>query len=151
MAEKINKAHEELVKVMSALNEKDLSQPMAPGKWPIRDMLAHLIYWNQWGLDYVKERLAGGNPQGFGSDFDRLNKEAAQHWAGHTPSQLLGELDKVRRDTVDYIDSIGPEKLAEKWAFEGGETEAGEFLNSFAGHQLYHCKQIQEWRTSKNI
>jgi len=150
---KTNDAHEELQKVLSGLDEAALSQPMVPGKWPIRDLLAHLIYWNQWGLDYVRERLAGGNPQGFGSegDFERLNKAAAEQWRGHNPEQLIHELDRIRRETEELIEEIGPERLREKWQDNGQETEIGKFIDSFAGHQLYHCKQIWEWRKAKSL
>lgn len=150
---KINEAHEELLKSLSGLDETALSKPMTPGKWSIRDMLAHLIYWNQWCLEYVRERWAGGTPQGFPteSSFDQLNKEAAEQWAGHSPEQMFEELDRIRRDTLDLIKEIGPEGIKEKWLDNGRETEIGQFFDSFAGHQLYHCKQIWEWRAANHF
>lgn len=148
---KITEAHEELQKVLAGLKEEDLTVPMAEGKWPIRDLLAHLIYWNQFCLDYVRERLGGGNPEGFPKDFDRLNKVAAEKWADHEPKALLEELDRIRRETLDYIEEIGPKALKTVWPYEGGESKVGEFINSFAAHQGYHCKQIQEWRKANNI
>lgn len=151
---KVNLAHEELRQSLSGLDREALSKPMAPGKWPIRDMLAHLIFWNQWGLDYVRERVAGGNPAGFPSesDTDRLNREAAEHWSGHSPEQLLEELNRIRQATVDLIEAIGPEGVKEKWQYgDNQETGVGEFIDSFAGHQLYHCRQIREWRAENKF
>lgn len=145
---RISHAHEELERVLSGLEEQEYLQPMAPAKWPLRDLLAHLIFWNQWCLDYVQDRLEGGTPKGFPdeSDINRLNRKAAEHWAGYSSAQLIEELDRIRRDTEDLVEKLGPEGLKEKWHDDGKETEIGRFIDSFAGHQLYHCKQIQDWR-----
>jgi|GEM_PF-3454446 len=146
---KINAAYTELLKVISGLEEEEFTQPLAPGKWPVRDLIAHLIYWNQLGLDFAREKLAGGNPIWPGYDFDKQNQKAAQQWSGLTPAQLLQKLDRIRQETIDLVEEIGPAGLKKQWRYEGGSSEVGEFINSFAHHQLHHCKQIREWRTSK--
>lgn len=150
---KVNQAHEELLKALSGLAQDELAKPMAPGKWPIRNMLAHLIYWNQLCLDFVRERVAGGNP-GFPNEeeIDGLNSEAAKKWSGYSPGKLLEELDRIRQDTIVLSEEIGPQGIKEKWQYGDGQvTEIGEFIDSFAGHQLYHCKQIRDWRAANDV
>jgi hypothetical protein len=85
--------------------------------------IAHLIYWNQFDLDYVRDRFAGKSPKGFDTDFDRQNQEAAQQWAGHQPVQLLEELDRIRGEIMDLILEIGPEGLQVKW--KSGQRNSG--------------------------
>jgi uncharacterized damage-inducible protein DinB len=141
-ADKINDAHEQLLAAVAGLSEQQWFEPLAPGKWSLKGMVGHMIYWNQWGLDYARKGLAGMRPAGFPEDFELINQRAAAQWSRKNSTALIAELERIRDD---YLDLLAQTEAEGDDTFEAqdGSTTVSEWLSSFADHQYYHCKQIR--------
>jgi uncharacterized damage-inducible protein DinB len=130
------------METVAGLPDQEWSIPLGPGKWSLKGLVGHLIYWNQWGLDYARKGLAGLTPAGFPEDFEPINQQAALEWGGKHSADLIAELERIRDDCLELLAKAETEKTQGRFEAQKGSTTVAEWLTSFADHQYYHCKQL---------
>lgn len=71
--------HERMRLVLSKLNEKQKTEHEVLGSWTVKDIIAHLIFWDEMVLDEIKQIRRGIAPETIGlidKEVDRFNDEA---------------------------------------------------------------------------
>ena len=118
-----------------------LSTPEAPGKWSVRQVLAHLadseVVWG-WRLRMI---LAHDRPpiQGYNQDAwaDRLRYQEAE------PEQSLGVFSALRRWNLRLLERASAEELQRVGVHsERGEESVAHLMKLYAAHDLLHLNQI---------
>ena len=59
---KIEKAWSDFQSSYAGLSESEMMMPGVTGEWSVRDILAHVTWWEQEALKYLPVLLAGGKP-----------------------------------------------------------------------------------------
>jgi uncharacterized damage-inducible protein DinB len=115
-------------------------QPIAPGKWTIRQVLVHVVQWEM--ILGLRLRFALASPDYVIQPFeqDPLMTEAAVV-DGQT---ALAAFEAVRRMTMTFAASLTPAQRRQKTRHaERGEIDVQDILVTLAGHGVHHLKQIQ--------
>jgi uncharacterized damage-inducible protein DinB len=129
------------------LTEQELSQPEAPGKWSIRQVLRHLADSDLvWGYR-VRMVLAHDRPTitGYDQDLwaDRLHYDQAPI------DGSLEEFRVLRRSNLRLIAAASPADRQRVGVHaERGEESVAHMIRLYAGHDLLHLGQIERIRTA---
>ena len=131
-----------LREAIHGLNEAQLAQPEAPGKWSINHVLRHLadseIVWG-WRLRMV---LAHDRPQITGYDQDawadrlKYGEANAQESIAEFAVLRAGNLRLLRQATPEDMQRYGVHA-------ERGEESVAHMMKLYAGHDLLHLNQVE--------
>lgn len=143
LAEAISKqeaeARDEMLKVLEGVTEEEASHKPAPDEWSVKEILAHLILSEQGQSFFLESTL--NNQELWADDFGGNVHAHTSAIANvfHTVPELLEELERSRRITVEFVRQLPESFLSRKssmWklAFES---------LSFPSHITQHLEQIQ--------
>ena len=129
------------------LTAAQLKTPEAPGRWSIGAVLQHLadsdLVWG-WRMRLI---LAQDRPPitGYDQDLwaDRLN------YADADAREALETLRVLRRNNLQLIERASPGDLTRVGVHsERGEESAGYLIGLYAGHDLFHLRQLERIRSA---
>jgi hypothetical protein len=115
-------------------------QPIAPGKWTIRQVVVHTVQWEM--IFGLRLRFAVASPDYVIQPFhqDDLMGEA-EVVDGPT---ALAALEAVRKMTIDFAASLSPAQRKQRTVHaERGPIDVEDLLTSLAGHAVHHLRQVQ--------
>ncbi len=145
---RIRESRQALIQGIQGLSEAEMTGPRVEGAWTIKDVLGHIVAWEQACLEPLECYQAGGPFQCDDiSDHDAWNAAQAAR-RRETPTQaILEEMEEVRRRLLAAAGQCTQGQWAQKLHLPWGE-EAGmaEMLNGLAWHEEEHLKSILAWR-----
>jgi len=124
-----------------------LTVPESPGKWAIRDVMAHLADSELVGGVRLRMVLAHDRPTivGYDQDLwaDRLRYREVE------VRDALEQFSMLRRRNLLLWESLGPADLVRVGVHnERGEESLGHMRKLYAGHDVLHVRQLERIRTS---
>lgn len=132
-----------LASLIKGKSRKQLTQPPAPGKWSVAQILAHLsdaeiaISWR------LRQMLSkdGVAIQGYDQDLWAVTFE----YAKRDPRQSLASFRALRENNVALLQGV-PRKL---WQNHGVHEERGvetisHFVSMVTGHDINHLQQVEK-------
>lgn len=125
-----------------SLPEEKLAYRYAPGKWTVKEVLAHVVD-DERIYAYRALRFARNDETelpGFEQDAYALHSGANRR----TVDSLLREFAAVRRSTVALFDSFDEEALARSGVADGKRSTVRALVYHIAGHELRHFNIIKE-------
>ncbi len=139
-------APQALRKLLKGLTEKQLSRRPAPGKWSIREIVAHLadgevILGSRYRLVAAHDRPAIA---GYDQDLfvERLGVDAA------SAEELVADFEMARAVNLGLLVRLPDEAFARVGIHsERGEESLGTMVAMYAGHDRVHLDQIETIRT----
>lgn len=122
-----------------------LARPEAPGKWSMREVLAHLadsdVVW-AWRLRLI---LAQDRPQLTGYDQDRW--AARLGYRDSDPRDSVAMFSVLRKANLRLLDRAAPEDLQRVGVHvERGEESLAHQTKLYAGHDILHLNQLERIR-----
>jgi hypothetical protein len=159
LVDRIRAAHEELAQAIAALPADELVQAGVTEQWSVKDVMAHLTYWEQEVLTYIAQVERGEEPPDDSlpgetnqQRVDRLNEANYQR-------NRSRPLDDVQ---VDFARSY-QEMLTTVEGWDDADVAPGGRLEQLLGvgveqalagdtweHYQEHADQIQEWRARED-
>ena len=117
----------------------------APGKWSIRQIIAHLADAELVGAHRMRQVIAENNPTLVAFDQDAWAQNL--DYARRKPKQSLETFRRVRAENYELLKDL-PESAYER---TGNHTENGpmtlrRLLEGFANHAESHARQLQQIR-----
>ncbi|MDQ3744102.1 MAG: DinB family protein [Acidobacteriota bacterium] len=128
--------------IILSLPEEKLAYRYAPGKWTVKEVLAHVVD-DERIYAYRALRFARNDETelpGFEQDAYAVHSGANRR----TVESLLREFAAVRRATVALFDSFDDEALARSGVADGKRMTVRAFAYHIAGHELRHFNLIKE-------
>lgn len=134
-----------LRRVVDGMSEEQMSQPEAPGKWSVRQVLRHLadsdLVW-AWRLRMV---LAQDRPPLTGYDQDAW--AARLHYQDAPSAESIDEFEVVRRGNLRLLQRASTADLERVGVHaERGDESLAHMMRLYAGHDLLHIRQIERIR-----
>jgi uncharacterized damage-inducible protein DinB len=131
-----------LAGLIQGLDEQKLTEPPAPGKWSIAQIMAHLQDAEIVGAWRLRSVLAHN-----GAVIQSFDQDA---WAetfnyAHRDAQVaLETFSALRASNVTLLESL-PEKLWENYGThqERGKETVAHILRMYAAHDLNHLRQVE--------
>lgn len=111
---------------------------LVTSKWRVKDVLAHLVGWEQECVKELPKAFKGNCPWFMTTEnFDNFNNEIYQAFVNYPKNKLIDEFIKVAKKLDEIIKEIGEENIRKRedlhWVFDEGGSS----------HFEHHLKQIQ--------
>jgi hypothetical protein len=140
-----------LEKVLEKLTPDEMTFATAPGEWSVKDVLAHLIEWEQLALGWIATGLSGQTPAmpapGYKwSQLPALNQQIYEKHRERLLAEVLEQFHSSYQQTLDAIQGFSDEILFTRgyYLWSGNNALAAYFHSCTAAHYLWARKEIQK-------
>lgn len=127
----------------AGLRDEQLLEPGVIDDWSVRDVIAHVSWWEEEALKHMPLILDGGQPARYSVTYggiDAFNALKAQEWRDLSLADVRQRADETHRRLVAYIESLPTEQLI-------GDSRLRRRLRlDTYGHYPLHTRAIREWR-----
>jgi hypothetical protein len=121
-------------------------EPGVTGSWSVRDIIAHVTWWEEEALSHLPVILAGGRPPRYSEKYggiDVFNARKTEQMRGLPLAHVLQRCDDVHRRLVALIQGAPDHELT-------GESRFRRRLRLDAyGHYPKHERAIRSWRNRR--
>ena len=138
-----------LLAALNGLSEEEMARPGAVGRWSVRDVLAHILAWEDETVARL-ELLAAERPQDFtrittDAELEAWNASAHRRYAGLSLAEVMRRLEDVQGRILAELDSLSDERLST----DEGPVPVHNWLPECTyAHEEEHCADILAWRRS---
>ncbi len=130
-----------LHQAVCALTPEQIEEPIAPGKWSVRQIVAHLADCEIAFSFRLRQVLA--EPGIVLQPFDQ--GKWAEHYAGYDLPSALELFRAARGWNMKLVGGLGPADFTRAGTHpERGEVSFQVILETMAGHDLNHLVQVQK-------
>ncbi|HZI22804.1 MAG TPA: DinB family protein [Gemmatimonadales bacterium] len=145
---RLDQAWRELLESYAGLSDAELLEPGVTGAWSVRDIIAHVTWWEQEALTHLPLVLAGGRPPRYSvthGGIDAFNAKMTRQKHGLSLAGVLGERDEVHGRLIALIEGVPDPQLT-------GETRFRRRLRlDTYGHYPKHAQAIRRWRARRAL
>jgi hypothetical protein len=134
--------------ILSLSNELFLS---SINGWSPRDVVAHLIGWNNLMIEASLSILAGKSPAYYDdapNDYSNINSGFTARYSSRLKQELLAELKSSMEGLEAFALALPDGELAANYGvrhYGGSPATVSKIIASLAGDYQYHTHQIREW------
>ena len=115
-----------------------------PGEpWGAKEIIAHLIWWNEFSLDSVERVRAGGEAQAATRPTDELNADAVAAMAGKPMVALTDDLEASVQQLIAAMQKLPDPSVTVMRRPNGQAFDAAGRLRVIAGHIRDHLGEIR--------
>jgi hypothetical protein len=129
----------------AGLSDARLMIPGVTGQWSVRDIIAHVTWWEEEALKHLPLVRAGGRPPRYSVTYggiDAFNAMMTEKRRSLSLSEVLSQHTEVHRRLVAYVESAPEELFTRETRFRRRLR-----LDTY-GHYPKHAKAIRAWRTA---
>jgi len=127
----------------AGLSESQLLIPNVTGAWSVRDIIAHVTWWEEEALEHLPLIREGGRPPRYSVKYGGINAFNAlmtEQRRALSLAEVLRQHDEVHAQLVGYV-RAAPDELIRT------ETRFRRRLKLDAiGHYPIHARAIRAWR-----
>jgi hypothetical protein len=125
------------------LSDAQMMEPGVTGHWSVKDILAHVTWWEEEALKHLPLILKGGRPPRYSLQYggiDAFNAQMTEQKRGLSLADVLRQLDETHHRLIDYVQSASEEQFTRETRFRRRLR-----LDTYS-HYPKHAKAIREWR-----
>jgi len=142
-----------LVKVLDGISESDKYLAKTCGDWSIKDVMAHITFWEQSVMRWYREGLISADVEtpapGFGWDqVDQLNRSVYEAHQADPLEEVQAAFDRSFAEVLIFINSLRETGLFAEHQFEwlGDFVLIDLVLNNTVDHYREHHQSIRAWK-----
>lgn len=121
-------------------------RPGSQADWSVKDLIAHLLYWEQQVIAEVRLGLEGGIPDLSGDD-DVINARVFEENRDRPLSEILKAFARSHREMLTFVEQIPEADLMDTerftWADDG--TLYRHIITEYLDHYEGHMVGLREW------
>ncbi|MGD0778980.1 MAG: DinB family protein [Candidatus Solibacter sp.] len=145
LLERFRRAPEVLATALAGLSGEEEDLVSAPGKWSIRQIVAHVADAELVGAHRFRQVIAEDNPTLIAFDQDAWTRNL--DYARRNPMRSLETFHRIRSENYQLLVELADAD----WDRTGNHSENGlmtlrRLLEGYTGHAESHARQIQEIR-----
>jgi hypothetical protein len=134
--------------LVAQLSVAEINQPGAVGVWSVKDVLAHIAFWERYAVDTLHAIARGETPNLVADDeTERNNASVVAQYYQRSLSAVISDWQQAREDLLDAIEDLEDEDLNDPDRFPWSEGRS--LLDRIAGnsfeHEQEHIEQIRAW------
>ena len=148
LLKRLDKAWEALKASYIGLSEGELMEPGVTGDWSVKDIIAHVTWWEEEALTHLPLILAGGRPPRYSDRYggiDAFNAQMAEQKRVLSLSEVLRQRDDTHRRLIDFVGSVPEDQIARETRFRRRLR-----LDTY-GHYPKHAEAIRSWRERRSV
>lgn len=160
LLEQIQLERGKLEETLAALNKKQMTtRGVTVTGWAVKDVLTHLIAWEQMGLSWYKAGLRGETPAlpapGMTwRDLPKLNDQIFKKNRRRPLDDVLAEFQSSHRQVLKAVKAMPEADLVElgRYAWTGQKWTVGNFIAaSTSSHYRWARTLIRKWARANQI
>jgi uncharacterized damage-inducible protein DinB len=128
--------------LVNDLSDEQATQPPAPGKWSVKQVLGHLCDTERI-MGYRALRFARGDKTEI-EGFEQDDYVASANSNGRSATELLAELKSVRRATLSLLESITTAESERSGIANGKSISVRALAYVIAGHAQHHLELLRK-------
>lgn len=127
----------------AGLSSQQMLTPGVSGDWAVKDILAHVSWWEEESLKHLPLILQGEQPPRYSKLYggiDRFNALMTKKWQGMPLTEVRARMEETHRKLIDYLQSVPDEQFSSETRFRrrlGWDTYK---------HYPLHTQAIRELR-----
>jgi hypothetical protein len=118
-------------------------EPGVTGDWSVRDIIAHVTWWEEEALTYLPLILDSGKPARYSVTYggiDAFNAHMAEQKRRLSLSEVLRQQDDTHRRLINFIQSVPEDQFIRETRFRHRLR-----LDTYS-HYPQHAEAIRKWR-----
>jgi hypothetical protein len=149
--DELHDSRQELLDLLDGLPDETLLEPGVVGGWSIKDILAHLTYWEGQTVTMLFQVARGvGKPTTvhFGKEtVDALNQRWFEAGKDRALDMIWQDWTSVRAQTIRRVSEMSKEDLfdAQRFPWMKGEPLWSLIASDTVEHEEEHADSIREW------
>jgi hypothetical protein len=125
------------------MSDSELTEPGVTGAWSVRDIIAHVTWWEEEALTHLPLILAAGKPPRYSVTYggiDAFNAQMTEQKRNLSLSEVLRRRDDTHQRLIEFIQSAPADQLIRETRFRRRLR-----LDTY-GHYPKHAEAIRKWR-----
>jgi hypothetical protein len=125
------------------LSAEQMVEPGVTGDWSVKDILAHINWWEEEALKYLPLILQGKRSARYADLYggiDAFNAQMTELKRGLSLGEVLEQLEETHARLIEYIQAVPEEQFASETRFRRRLR-----LDTYS-HYPEHILAIGEWR-----
>ncbi|MCG3118022.1 MAG: hypothetical protein ALAOOOJD_00155 [bacterium] len=146
LLKRLDKAWEDFKESYAGLSNAELMEPGVAGNWSVRDLIAHVTWWEEEALKHLPLILGGGKPPRYSVTYggiDAFNAQMTEQKKNLSLTEVLQQQADTHRRLIEYIQSVPEEQFTQETRFRRRIR-----LDTY-GHYPKHAKAIRKWREQR--
>ena len=132
----------------AGLSSSQLTKPGVAGDWSVKDIIAHVTWWEAEALRHLPLILAGGRPPRYSVTYggiDAFNAMMSERKRDVPLSDVLTQQNDTHQQLIDFIQSVPEDQFTRETRFRRRLR-----LDTYS-HYPIHTKSILEWRERRSL
>ena len=146
LLKRIDRAWEEFKASYVGLLDSELLEPCVSGNWSVRDIIAHVTWWEEEALKHLPVILAGGKPLRYSVAYggiDTFNAQMTEQKRNLSLDQVLRQRDETHHRLIDFVQTVPEDQIARETRFRRRLR-----LDTYS-HYPKHAEAIRKWREQR--
>lgn len=147
LIDKVEAAWTEFHASYDGLSDEEMLVPGVSGAWSVRDLIAHVTWWDAEALDHLPTVLGGGTPPRYSELYggiDAFNALKTEEKRGLSLDEVRREAGETHQRLLAYLRGIPVEKL------KGNSRFTHRLRLDTYGHYPIHTADIRRWRAQRD-
>ena|ERR1051326_836029 len=153
LLDNISAGHEMLAKALSPLNRTQMTTAGVIGDWSIKDILVHIVSWQQLLLAQMGKDARGDKSDTYGmnineEEMDRLNERFYRENKNRPLDEVLNDFQSTHTTMLAAVEAMTDEDLTDphRFAWTNGKPLWQFIASETYEHTLEHIGAIRRWR-----
>ncbi len=141
----IQAARDQLESILNGLSDEELIHSAGPDQWSIKDIVAHITFWQQSMVQNLK-RLQNGEPAEFiNGETDDVNEQVHSANILRPPELVMAEFNRSYKALLDVLQAFSEDDLndADRFSFREGKPLHEYILGETAEHYQDHMSDLK--------
>ena len=143
LLDRVALAWTEFAQSYAGLTESEMLEPGVTGQWSVRDIIAHVTWWEEESLTHLPGILQGRKPPRYSTTYggiDAFNAQMAERKKHLSLAEVVREQDRTHRRLIALIEAAPDDQITSetKWRHRLR-------LDTY-GHYPKHAAAIRRWR-----
>jgi uncharacterized protein (TIGR03083 family) len=143
LLQKLDQAWAQIKESYAGLSDSQLTEPGVMGDWSVKDILAHVTWWEEEALKHLPLIIKQGKPPRYSTQYggiDAFNALMMERRQDLSLADVLQQQEETHRRLIDYLQSAPEEQFTHETRFRHRLR-----LDTYS-HYPKHAKAIREWR-----
>ena len=144
---KVEATWEDFQASYAGLSEADLMEPGVVEGWSVRDLIAHVTWWDEEAIRHLPLVLEGERPPRYADRYggiDAFNAMQAETRRDLSLAEVRDAAEETHRRLIAYLEGVPTERLA------GNERFTRRLRLDTYGHYPIHAVHIRQWRATRD-
>jgi uncharacterized damage-inducible protein DinB len=136
-----------LLETIEGLSLRELTQIPVYEDWTVKDILAHIIGWDQRVVHILPLIVQDQADRIPGVEVQTYNRQSVAQWHGHSFAEVLLAFQTTRQQIIDFIAQLDYPQIDLRHERNGRIITIRSYvIQIMVDHELQHGVEIEQWR-----